>query len=238
MTTMATVDPKVGWEPIIGDMPIDHPDGQVTDDGFEFCINNYCYCRSVAEYLPNTALALTKARRIAARQLPKPLKQAHTWWKAQCVFRGLPPKGTIVQLQERLRGHEKAPISKDFMVIQEQAKKDYIAKNNAAIEDSWMHKLSSEEKADIDVVDGCWTRELSSGRESTDYIGRRTETQGGRPATKRRNQEGKKNSCGEEEARPEKGHGEVQGLAGMLLERTRSAVHISRRIGTTTREKN
>lgn len=69
--------------------------------------------RNVANWLPLKEPLRTKAGKIAARQPQPPPKQPHMWWKAQCVFRGLGSKGTMVELQNKLRGHEN-----DGMVVQ------------------------------------------------------------------------------------------------------------------------
>ncbi|KAH8898202.1 hypothetical protein GQ53DRAFT_802610 [Thozetella sp. PMI_491] len=148
---MATDDDERKWEPIIGHLPIDHPDGNVKYDGYNLCINGHFHDDSITAYLPVTTPALTKTGRIAARQPPKPQKQPHTWWKAQYIFRGLPPKGTIAQLQERLRAHANTPISKDIRAIEARAKMDYKSKNNAAVENRWKNEMSSNDKVKTDA---------------------------------------------------------------------------------------
>jgi hypothetical protein len=110
-TINTTIDADVEWEPVIGHMSIDYPDGKVTYSGYCLYINDYLFYANIEPYLPRDPV-LTKRGQIAKNQPPKPQKQAHTWWKAQCIFRGLSPKGTIAQLQDRLKGHERDPIAK------------------------------------------------------------------------------------------------------------------------------
>ena len=143
------MDADVEWEPVIGHMPIAYPDGKVTYDGYSLYINDHHYCENVEPYLPSGPI-LTKRGQIAKNQPPKPQKKAHTWWKAQCVFRGLSPKGTIAQLQDRLKGHEKSPACSAIRDLEALAKQEYKVKNNAAVEDKWVHKMSGEEKEATD----------------------------------------------------------------------------------------
>jgi hypothetical protein len=138
------------WEPIIGEIPVDYAEGKVTYDGYSLHINGHQYCDYVARYLPHTTPKLTKAGRIAARQPAPPEKQPLTWWKAQCIFRGLPSKGTIAKLQEQLRGHAADPVLNVFHDLKERAKKEFKAKNNAAVEHEWIHEMSPDEKSRTD----------------------------------------------------------------------------------------
>ncbi len=111
------------WVPVIGQMPIDYPDGKVIYSGYSLYINDHHFYENIELYLPRDPV-LTKRGQVAKNQPPKPQKQAHTWWKAQCIFRGLSPKGTIAQLQDRLKGHARDSIAKVILELEEKAKKD------------------------------------------------------------------------------------------------------------------
>ncbi|KAK8113376.1 hypothetical protein PG984_013902 [Apiospora sp. TS-2023a] len=115
------------WESIIRPISIDHPAGKVTCSASGISINDHGYARNLAYYLPRTAL--TRTGRVAKKQPKKPPKQPYTWWKAQCILRGISTKGTMAQLQERLEGHDDIPMAEEFKVLEEQGKIDYRAKN-------------------------------------------------------------------------------------------------------------
>ncbi|KAK8034118.1 hypothetical protein PG993_009113 [Apiospora rasikravindrae] len=142
---MARRDIDGEWESIIGRIPIAHPIGKVAYDRWGISIFDHTYDSHVATYLPRPAL--TKTGRVAK----KPQKQPYAYWKAQCAFRGLSPKGTIAQLQERLEGHETAPMLDEFKVLEEQAKKDFAAKNTQAVEDKWGGSMTDEQKISTDL---------------------------------------------------------------------------------------
>ncbi|KAK7967968.1 uncharacterized protein PG986_002245 [Apiospora aurea] len=146
---MARRDIDREWESIIGSIPIDHPIGKFAYDRWGLSIFDHTYDSHVATYLPRPAL--TKTGRIAKKQPKKPQKQPYAYWKAQCAFRGLSPKGTIVQLQERLEGHENDPMLEEFNALEEQAKMDFTDKNNQAVEDKWDQRMPDEQKMSTDL---------------------------------------------------------------------------------------
>ncbi|KAK6834123.1 cytochrome P450 [Apiospora arundinis] len=150
------------WDPITGNIPIAHPAGKVTYNSvWGLYINDHHYDGHVATYIPRTAL--TKTGRVAKKQPPKPQKQPWTYWKAQCAYRGLSPKGSIVQLQERLQGYETAPVIEEFRAIEEQAKQKCLARSSQVVQsarasqasqeadDMWAQDMSDEEKASTDL---------------------------------------------------------------------------------------
>ncbi|KAK8100459.1 hypothetical protein PG999_010833 [Apiospora kogelbergensis] len=143
------------WGPEIRPIKIDHAAEKVAYDIWGLSINDHHYDRNVTTYLPR--IALTSTGRVAKKQPKKPQKQSWTYWKAQCIFRGLSPKGSIAQLQERLGGHETAPMSEEFRAIDEQAKKKYEAKRDRAeqaaqdLEQKWASEMNDQQKASTDL---------------------------------------------------------------------------------------
>ncbi|KAK7936029.1 hypothetical protein PG985_001524 [Apiospora marii] len=137
------------WESVIGPMPIDHPIGKVAYDRWGISIYEHTYDGLVATRLPRPAL--TKTGRVAKKQSKKPQKQPHAYWKAQCAFRGLSPKGSIVQLQERLEGHEFDPMLEEFKALEAKAMTEFTAKNDQAVEDMWIREMTDEQKMATDL---------------------------------------------------------------------------------------
>jgi hypothetical protein len=132
--------------PMIRHIPVQHPDGNCRCNGTALEFNAHLFSQHVEQYLPPTGPVLTKRGQIAKRQPPKPKAQPYTWWKAQCSFRSSNPKGTVAELQARLRGHEKDPISKDNLELLERAKKEFKIKRDEVTEIKWLHHMSAEEK--------------------------------------------------------------------------------------------
>jgi hypothetical protein len=97
---------------------------------------------NIEPYLPREP-ALTG--QIAENQPPKPQKQAHTCWKAQRIFRGLSPKAQShnYKIVWRARGET---LSRRWCQKLEEKAKDYKVKNNAAVEDSWLHEMSERRR--------------------------------------------------------------------------------------------
>jgi hypothetical protein len=66
-----TMDADVEWEPVIGHMSIDYPDGKVTYSGYSLYINDHIFYANIEPYLPRDPV-LTKRGQIAKNQPPKP----------------------------------------------------------------------------------------------------------------------------------------------------------------------
>lgn len=109
-------------------------------DGFEF--------DSVEVSLPPLHPVLTKAGKVARRQ-PIPPKRPLTWWKAQCVFRGLKQQGKIEDLQSHLRSA--GGMLKELRALEVQLDEEFRRKNAAAREERWARLETDEQKANEDA---------------------------------------------------------------------------------------
>src|SRR4051812_17613728 len=98
-------------------------------DGYNLCHKNYTYDSRVADYLPR--VTLTPTGRVSKKQI-QPQKQLVGWWKAQCLFRGLDTKGTIEELQNRLKPAPAAPMSNELLASIREIKKGYRDKQHEA----------------------------------------------------------------------------------------------------------
>ncbi|KAE8454619.1 hypothetical protein EG329_000242 [Mollisiaceae sp. DMI_Dod_QoI] len=134
----------------------------------------HSYTKGVADFIPLLEPLKTKAGLIAKRQPPKPRTQLATWWQAQCIFRGLDSKGTVPQLQQALRGHEVDPVSDDILLLLRNAKEEYRVKNDEALENNWLHKLSDAEKAEKDPK-RYLAETFKKGKKSKDIVVWKTE---------------------------------------------------------------
>lgn len=69
---------------------------------------------------------LTEAGAVAKRQ-PQIPQQHMVWWKAQCRYRGLPVKGTELELQSRIRNHGEKGLGGVSKMAYEMLAKEYEA---------------------------------------------------------------------------------------------------------------
>jgi hypothetical protein len=146
---MMNSDSESDSHPVIRQIPVKHPDGNCTCDGSSLQFNGHWFTGNIDQYYQQ--VAYTPKGRIAKKQPGRPPKQPYMWWKAQCSFRGLSPKGKMAELQELLKAHANDPISKDNLALLEMAKKDFKIKNRAAVEDKWIQGMSADEKATRDL---------------------------------------------------------------------------------------
>jgi hypothetical protein len=112
----------------------------IMKDGFTF--------DSVEVSLPPLHPVLTKAGKVAKRQ-PIPPKRPLTWWKAQCVFRGLKQQGKIEDLQSRLRSA--GGMLEELRALEAQLDEEFRRKNAAAREERWARLETDGQKADEDA---------------------------------------------------------------------------------------
>ena len=105
--------------------------------------DNTIYDAHIDRYLPLLKPKLTKAGKIAVYQ-PHIPKQPLKWWKAQCRFRGLSVSGNLRDLQDRIREYGNGGLSKTMKEACEQMEKDYVMKNNRAIEEIWTRGDNNE----------------------------------------------------------------------------------------------
>ncbi|MCJ1243977.1 hypothetical protein MMC30_001174 [Trapelia coarctata] len=107
------------------------------------------YDPSVQQYLPLLEPKRTKKGTIAVHQ-PYIKKQTLPYWKAQCVFRGLPQTGTVAKLQEALR-YTEATLHPDLAAAEKRLNDEFRRKNAIARDEKWNKMETPEEKAEVDT---------------------------------------------------------------------------------------
>jgi hypothetical protein len=125
--------------------------------GIETCGHYY---QDATEFLPLLEPVRGKNNRILKKQ-PRIQKQPMTWWRAQCIFRGLDATGRGIEpLQARLRAVPNAPMTKELKELEAKMDEGYAEKNIAAYEkmvnkkkavldDKWP-RMTAEEKVEVD----------------------------------------------------------------------------------------
>jgi len=107
------------YESLFEESPVHIPDLETKHNGHTFTYSNgyhltvhkhWC-SEDVEEYLPR--ITRTPTGRVSKRQVTVP-KQPVLWWRAQCIFRGLESKGTIEELQTRLKARLNAPMTQEL----------------------------------------------------------------------------------------------------------------------------
>src|SRR5271156_4919644 len=91
---------------------------------------------NVASYLPYLTPVLTPTGRVAKKQRgrrPTIPKRGINYWRAQCVFRGLPHTGKAVEpLQNAIRSAPEKKMLPEFTEMEKRLRKEFIPKNAAA----------------------------------------------------------------------------------------------------------
>ena len=91
----------------------------------------------VASNLPLLTPKLTAKGTIAVHQ-PRIQKQHSDYWKAQCVFRGLPHSGrTVKALQDSLRDPTKKEMVAELAELEKRMNEEFLTKNAAARDEQW-----------------------------------------------------------------------------------------------------
>lgn len=91
----------------------------------------------VASKLPLLTPKLTKKGTTAVHQ-PYIPKQHSDYWKAQCVFRGLPHSGrTVKALQDSLRDPTKREMVAELAELEKRMNEEFLTKNAAARDEQW-----------------------------------------------------------------------------------------------------
>src|SRR3981189_2080979 len=106
------------------------PEIQVTHQGLKYtCWGNGlrrsgCYFQAdLTPYLP----VLFKNGTVKKGKTKRKSKQSPDWWRAQCTFRGLPHKGTLLELHDRLRSGPNVLI-KELVELETKANAEWKAK--------------------------------------------------------------------------------------------------------------
>jgi len=103
------------------------------------------YDPDVKRYLPLLEPKRTKKGTIAVHQ-PCIKKQTLPYWKAQCVFRGLPQSGTVGKLQELLR-YTEVTLDPELAAAEQRLNDEFRMKNAIARDDEWNKMETPEQKA-------------------------------------------------------------------------------------------
>jgi hypothetical protein len=119
---------------VIPPLELVHASLKFSYDGWGLCVFGSQFDRSVASYLPYTRPVLTPTGRIAKnRRRPRIPTRNMNYWRAQCVFRGLPHTGRSLQpLQDAIRAAPSKEMLPEFVEMEERLEKEFIAKNVAA----------------------------------------------------------------------------------------------------------
>lgn len=104
------------------------------------------YDPDVQRYLPLLEPKRTKKGTIAVHQ-PYIKKQTLPYWKAQCVFRGLPQSGTVGKLQEALR-YTEATLDPGLAAAEQRLNGEFRRKNAIARDEKWKKMETPEHKAE------------------------------------------------------------------------------------------
>lgn len=135
---------------IVHSVDAKHKTGNYKFNGSTLEFGGHNFEQNLGSYLPQPPI-LTKRGQVAKRQPPPPPKKLVTWWKAQCLFRGLEGKGSIAELQDRLKGHENDGIIKDLQDLTASSKAIFKAKNKEARELRWLYDMTDDQKAHYDT---------------------------------------------------------------------------------------
>jgi len=131
--------------------PVRIPDLETKHNGLTFTYSDIYHLRvhkhwcskDIEEYLPR--ITRTPTGRVSKRQFAVE-KQPVLWWRAQCIFRGLESKGTIEELQTRLKARPYAPMIQELRDLEAKMKKEFGQKQRKA-EDEWVAKEEAQTKA-------------------------------------------------------------------------------------------
>jgi hypothetical protein len=148
---------------VIQPLKVKHSDQTYTCAGDGLHVFGCSFDPHVALTLQALEPARTPTGRIAKRQPSVPHHARHgiNWWKAQCVFRGLPYKGLALKLlQDSLRdaaGRKRLP---ELDEIEKRLNREFIIKNSAARDEksqketgkSWKEAEAERERAEYDQV--------------------------------------------------------------------------------------
>jgi hypothetical protein len=134
---------------VIGPLEIKHSSLTYTCRGDGLRVFGNAFDINVASNLPLLTPKLTKKGTVAVHQ-PRISQQHSDYWKAQCVFRGLPHAGrTVKALQDILRDPTKRAMNAELAEIEKRLNKEFFAKNAAAREEQWK-TLDTAKKAERD----------------------------------------------------------------------------------------
>ncbi|KAF3906076.1 hypothetical protein ABW21_db0208008 [Orbilia brochopaga] len=98
-----------------------HNGAKYTFDGSDIRRSGHSFQEDLSDYLPQV-FKNGKPKKIAKWRRKKGMPQA--WWSAQCSFRGLPHKGTIAEMKERLQGASKV-MSPDVKAMKKKLEDEY-----------------------------------------------------------------------------------------------------------------
>lgn len=121
---------------VIPPLEVVHASLKFSYDGWELRVFGNAFDEDVASYLPYLTPVLTPTSRVAKKQRgrrPTIPKRGINYWRAQCVFRGLPHTGKAVEpLQNAIRAAPEKKMLPEFAEMEKRLRKEFIPKNAAA----------------------------------------------------------------------------------------------------------
>jgi hypothetical protein len=91
--------------------------------GGRITCQGHCYEKDIAQYI-------SVAERGTSSRYP------HSWWQAQCIFRGLEANDTTKSLAKRLRGHEEDPMETKLFELEQKYRIDAVVQGRQGLEGS------------------------------------------------------------------------------------------------------